>query len=196
MKQHYSYTKRSLGVLAFSMAVFVFMPLTAMAEDVPDYMKIITVNEGDPTSKDKIAFKDLYALNEGMFPIYENRLLPLYKKHPENVIPLIMALFSGDGGRFILYPPGKDPIEAASPPAVYKMAKSVGHCAMATYDLVAPFCTSSDTDQSWVGEMKAYRTRVQTAFIASLDQLENIKPERPRLTFKDTLEESCSCFHG
>jgi hypothetical protein len=42
----------------------------AIAADVPDFMKIVTVGEGPPTPKDKIAFDNIYALNEGMFPIY------------------------------------------------------------------------------------------------------------------------------
>lgn len=178
--------KKTLFTAAFCAALSVSFPATAQADDVPDYMKIITLNEGAPTPKSDIAFKNLYALNEGMFPIYDSRIA-LYKKHLRERIPLIMGLFSGDGGRFILYPPGKDAIEAPPPPKVYKMAKSVGHCAMVTYDLVAPFCTTSATDQSWVGEMKAYRTRVQTAMEA-LDQLADCKPE-DRALLKDTLQQ-------
>jgi len=178
--------KKTAFTSAVCAALCLSFPSTAKADDVPDYMKIITLNEGTPPAKNDIAFKNLYALNEGMFPLYEARIA-LYKKHLRERIPLIMGLFSGDGGRFILYAPGKDPVEAPPPPKVYKMAKSVGHCAMVTYDWVAPLVTTSATDQSWVGEMKAYRTRVQTG-IEALDQITDIKPE-DRDLMKDTLKQ-------
>lgn len=192
----YKYTAQKSNKLIgkiFCLLTALSIPTASFAatDDIPDYMNIITLNQEAPIAKDKLAFKNLYALNEGMFPIYESRIA-LYKKHLRDRIPLIMGLFSGDGGRFILYPPGKDPIEAPPPPVVYKMAKSVGHCAMVTYDLVAPFCKSSATDQSWVGEMKAYRVRVQTA-IEALDQLSGIKSE-DRDLLQDTLKNHVLVF--
>ncbi|MBY0548438.1 MAG: hypothetical protein K2W95_14165 [Candidatus Obscuribacterales bacterium] len=175
-----------------TLSLLACLPSAALAADqLPDYMKIITVNEGAPTSKDKIAFKNVYALNEAMLPIYEGRLA-LYKKHLRERIPLIMGLFSGDGGRFILYPPGKDPIEAPPPPPVYKLAKALGHCAMVTYDLAAPYCTTSGTDKSWVGQMKAYRTYVQNA-IENIDNLEGVKSEDREL-LRDTLKNHVLVF--
>jgi len=146
----------------------------AIAADVPDFMKIVTVGEGPPTPKDKIAFDNIYALNEGMFPIYE-KTLTIFREHFKQRHPLIMALFGGKGGRFILYRPGHEPLEAESPPAVYRMAKSVGHCAMATYDLVAPYAADGGADLAWLGEMQAYRVRVKTA-MDSLDSVD-LKPE-------------------
>ncbi len=159
---------------------------SASAGEIPDYMKIVTLDEGPAAKKSETAFKDVYALNEGMFPIYESRIQQ-YTKHLRERIPLIMGLFSGAGGRFILYPPGKEAIEAPPPPRVYKLAKSVGHCAMVTYDLVAPFCASSASDDSWVGEMKAYRTRVETA-IDALDRVDDLKAE-DRDLLKSTLKD-------
>ncbi len=95
-----------------------------------------------------------------------------------------MGLFSGKGGRFILYRAGQPPLEAEPPPAIYRIAKSVGHCAMATYDLVAPYVGNAAADQSWRGEMEAYHTRVQTA----LDALNavDLQPEERKL-LRDTL---------
>lgn len=186
------FKKKSLFTNTLAMALGLCTTSTAaFAADVPDYMKIITLNEGAPTPKDKVAFHNVYALNEAMFPIYESRIA-LYKKHLRERIPLIMGLFSAAGGRFILYPPGKDPIEAPPPPAVYKLAKSVGHCAMVTYDMVAPYCTSSATDKSWVAEMKAYRTYVQNA-LDSLDDISDIKTEDREL-LKDTLKNHVLAF--
>lgn len=179
--------------LVAAMTLLACMPSAALAADsVPDYMKIITLNEGPPAAKEKIAFKNVYALNEAMFPIYEARIA-LYTKHVRERMPLIMGLFSADGGRFVLYPPGKDMIEAPPPPPVYKMCKAVGHCAMVTYDLVAPYCTSSDTDKSWVGQMKTYRAYVQNA-IDEIDNLgDGIKPEDREL-LRDTLKNHILVF--
>ena len=148
--------------------------LPAPAQEIPDFMKIVEVNEGPPAAKSKIAFDNIYALNEGMFPIYEHSLA-IYKEHFRARQNLILALFSAKGGRFILYRKGQPPLEAPPPPEIYRLAKSIGHCAMGTYTLVAPYVTSSSTDLSWKGEMQAYRTRVATA-IASLNDVD-IKPE-------------------
>ena len=155
------------------------------ATNIPDFMKIVVVNEGAPPTKDQIAFDDIYALNDGMFRIYD-KSLAIYKQHFRDRQNLIMGLFSGKGGRFILYRAGQPPIEAESPPAIYRIAKSVGHCAMATYDLVAPYVGSAAADQSWKAEMQAYRTRVQSA----LDALNaaDIKPEDREL-LRDTLKQ-------
>src|SRR5437868_14988836 len=42
------------------------------AAEVPDFMKTTVANEGAPAKKADIAFNDIYALNEEMFPIYDN----------------------------------------------------------------------------------------------------------------------------
>jgi len=153
--------------------------------NIPDFMKIVVVNEGAPTPKAQIAFDNIYALNDGMFSIYD-KSLAIYKQHFLARHNLIMALFSGKGGRFILYRPGQPPLEAEPPPAIYQMAKAVGHTAMATYDLVAPYISDSADDQSWRAELQAYRTRVQSA----LDALNaaDIKPEE-RTLLRDTLKQ-------
>lgn len=135
------------------------------AQSIPDFMKIVVVNEGKPATKDQIALDDICALNDGMFRIYD-KSLGMYKQHFRERQNLIMGLFSGKGGRFILYRAGQPPLEAESPPAIYRIAKSVGHCAMATYALVAPYVGNAAADKSWTAEMRAYRTRVQSALDA------------------------------
>lgn len=136
----------------------------AQAAETPEFMKEVVVND-IPTDKASIALNDIYGLNEQMLSIYE-RSLGLYKDNFRKRQNLIMALFGPKGGRFILYRAGQPPVEAPSPPAVYRMAKSVGHCAMATYDLLAPYAGQGSDDKSWVAELKSYRTRVQSALNA------------------------------
>lgn len=154
-------------------------------------MKVVQANEGPPPAKKDIAFNNIYALNEGMFPIYENNIR-LYTQHFRDRHNLIMALFSAKGGRLILYRKGvATPIEAPSVPNTYRMAKAVGHCAMVTEDLVAPYCGNSAGDLSWRGEMAAYRARVQTALDSLADaDLENDDRE----LLRDTLNK-IAAFH-
>jgi hypothetical protein len=71
-------------------------------------------------------------------------------------------LFTGAGGRFILYRPGMARLEAPSVPIVYQLLKSVGHSTMALTEVVTPYLDNPD-NQSWRGAMSAYRARMKTA---------------------------------
>jgi hypothetical protein len=150
---------------------------------VPDFMKNVVVNSAPPLTKQELAFRDVYQLNTSMFTIYDNSLA-IYQKNIRANVPLIMALFSGKGGRFILYRPGQPQIEAPSVDPIYQMCKAVGHTAMATYELVAPYVATAKTDQSWVALMRTYRLQVQIAK-ASIVNLD-VKPEDQAL-LQDTL---------
>ena len=76
--------------------------------------------------------------------------------------PVILELFTGAGGRFILYRPGMARLEAPSVPIVYQLLKSVGHSTMALTEVVTPYLDNPD-NQSWRGAMSAYRARMKTA---------------------------------
>ncbi|MDW4736216.1 hypothetical protein NQ293_25435, partial [Escherichia coli] len=78
------------------------------------------------------------------------------------------GLFSGAGGRLILYRPGKQPTEAPPVPVVYQLLKSVGHSTMALAEVVGPYVNNPD-NKSWRGSMLAYRSRMQSA-LDGLDQ--------------------------
>lgn len=153
--------------------------------NVPEFMQSFVLDLNKPIPKEKIAFNNLLTLNENMFTIY-NRSLELYRKDFLNHHHLIMGLFSGKGGRFILYRPGQPPLEAESVPPVYQLAKSIGHCAMATFVLLAPYTSDPSADLAWLGSLKAYRTNVQTS-MDSLDLLD-VQPE-VRALFGDTLKQ-------
>jgi hypothetical protein len=151
----------------------------------PDFMKIVVTTEDPPQSKSDIAFNDIYKLNEGMFPIYE-KSLSMYKKHFLARHNLIMGLFSGEGGRFILYQKGKPPLEADPVPAIYRMAKAVAHSAMATYELAAPYTANAALDLSWKADMQIYHVYVLNA-LQALDAA-NL-PKEDRELMRDTLEQ-------
>jgi hypothetical protein len=129
-----------------------------------------------PATAAQTALDDIKQLNTSMFGIYDKGLA-LHEKNFNH--PLIMALFSGKGGRFILYRPGQPPLEAPSVPSVYEIMKSAGHCAMGTYALVSPYLDDATTDQGWVTDMKDYRGHVQTAK-DNVDNLD-IKPDEKAL---------------
>jgi hypothetical protein len=76
--------------------------------------------------------------------------------------PIILGLFSGAGGRFILYRPGMAPLDAPSVPISYQLMKSVAHSTMAISVVVLPYLDNA-TDQSWRGSMLAYRSRMKSA---------------------------------
>ena len=152
---------------------------------MPDFLKEVVIKAAPPSAKEQRAGQAVYQLNNSMFNIYDNSL-DIYQKNIRARVPLIMALFSGKGGRFILYRPGQEPLEAPSVPPIYQAAKSVGHCAMATYACVAPYIANSKEDQSWMPLMKTYRTEVQTAKDALVDLA--MKPEEQAL-LQDTLRQ-------
>jgi hypothetical protein len=131
----------------------------AKAQDLPPYMAPISGRT--VSSPADTAVKNVLALNTGMFELYDNAAR-IFEKNFLGKHPLILGLFSGAGGRFILYRPGMAPLEAPSVPIVYQLLKSVDHSTMALAQVVGPYL-ESPADQSWRGPMLAYRARMQAA---------------------------------
>ncbi len=152
---------------------------------VPEFMQSFVMDPSKPIPKAQIAFNNMIVLNDNMFTIYD-KSLGIYRNDFLNNHHLIMGLFSGKGGRFILYRPGQPPLEAESVPQVYQVAKSIGHCAMATFVLLSPYTANPSVNLAWLGSLKAYRTNVQTS-LDSLDTL-NLQPE-VRDLFRETLKQ-------
>jgi hypothetical protein len=175
--------KNKSALLVAALAFLACGSPSIAADDVPDFLKEVVIKAAPPLTKEQRAGLAVYQLNNSMFNIYDNSL-DIYQKNIRARVPLIMALFSGKGGRFILYRPGQEPLEAPSVPPIYQAAKSVGHCAMATYACVAPYIANSKEDHSWMPLMKDYRLEVQTAKDAIVDLA--IKPEEQAL-LQDTL---------
>lgn len=138
--------------------------------------RVFGITPGENAGQSDAAMDDIRQLNTSMFGFYEKGLVRFQNNFPH---PLIMALFSGKGGRFVLYRPGQPPLEAPPVPPVYEIMKSVGHTAMGTYALVAPYISDAAADHEWVADMEAYRKTVQTAkdSVANLD----IKPDEKAL---------------
>ncbi len=131
----------------------------ANGQSLPSYMAPIAgVTSATPGD---IATKDVLALNTGMFELYGDAA-KIFQKNMLSQHPVILGLFSGAGGRLILYRPGMPPLEAPQVPMVYQLLKSVGHSTMALAEVIGPYLNNPD-NKSWRGSMLAYRSRMQSA---------------------------------
>ena len=151
---------RPTAILMVALAAAVWAPGSSSAQSiVPPYMDVI-VGATVPTPA-MTAKQNVLALNTGMFELYgeAGQLVQgsILAQHP-----VILGLFSGAGGRFILYRPGKPPLEGASVPEVYQLLKSVGHSVMALGVVVGPHIGKPD-DQSWQPSLASYRVRLKAA---------------------------------
>src|SRR5271165_3285970 len=133
--------------------------LPANAADVPSYFKEIVGSQ--TASPAEIGTKNILQLNTTMFELYGDAG-QVFKKNILAQHPIILGLFSGAGGRFILYRPGMAPIDAPSVPIVYQLLKSVGHSTMALSEVVVPYLDSPN-DLTWRSPLVAYRSRMQSA---------------------------------
>jgi hypothetical protein len=144
------------------------------AAELPSYFKgIVGTQSASPA---EIGTKDILQLNTTMFELYGDAA-QIFKKNILAQHPLILGLFSGAGGRFILYRPGMAPIDAPQVPIVYQLLKSVGHSTMALAEVVTPYLNSPN-DLTWRGSLAAYRSRMQSA-LDSLDATEMRDDWRP-----------------
>ena len=132
---------------------------------VPDYMSVI-VGARVPDAA-STARQNVLALNTSMFELYGDagRLVQgsILSQHP-----VILGLFSGAGGRFILYRPGQTALEGPPVPEAYQLLKSIGHSVMALGVVVGPHIGKPD-DGSFQPSLLAYRERLKAA-LASLDK--------------------------
>jgi hypothetical protein len=131
----------------------------AIAEDLPAYMQPISGRIA--SSAAETATKNVLALNIGMFELYGDAG-KIFQSNILNQHPVILGLFSGEGGKFILYRPDQAPLDAPPVPVVYQLLKSVGHSTMALAEVVGPYLNNPD-DQAWRGSMLAYRSRMKSA---------------------------------
>src|SRR5437870_5230195 len=144
-----------------TMASIMLLGLSPVAEaqDLPSFMAPIA---GRPSSSPAdTATKNVLALNSMMFELYDDAA-SVFKANLLSKHPIILGLFSGAGGRFILYRPGMAPLEAPSVPVVYQLLKSIDHSTMALTQVVGPYL-DNPADQSWRGPMLAYRARMTSA---------------------------------
>jgi hypothetical protein len=108
-----------------------------------------------------IADDNVLALNREMFGLYVTTG-QIFQRNLLAQHPVILGLFSGAGGRFILYRPGQPALEAPEVPLVYQLLKSTGHSTMALSEVVAPYL-DNPANTAWRPSLLAYRSRMQSA---------------------------------
>ena len=159
------------------LGAFVFGgPSLAMAQaqaEAPSFMNVIT--GGARPGAAETAKQNVLALNTAMFSLYGDSGA-IFGKNILAQHPVILALFSGAGGRFILYRPGMAPLDAPSVPSVYQLLKSVGHSTMVIPVSAGPHIGKPES-QSWRAPMQGFRVRLQAA-LDGLDQTEMPQPWR------------------
>ncbi|MDO8432464.1 MAG: hypothetical protein Q7S58_08660 [Candidatus Binatus sp.] len=129
----------------------------------------VIVGNGEAATKERVAEQNVLALDLAMFGLYDDAQVKFQKNFLAQH-PVIMALFSNQGGKLILYRPGKPILEAPQVPIRYQLYKSVGHAALATFELAGSHL-GTVSDGSWMGPMRAFRASSQTA-LESLDALD------------------------
>jgi hypothetical protein len=153
-------------------------PARAADQALPGFMEIVT-NQGKPATKRDVAEKSVLKLDSAMNELYATTLT--YSKHNlREQFPILIVLFSGQGGQMILYPAGKPPIVAERVPVAYELAKSVSHSPMAIYQIVVPYLKDPTADGSWKGPMRTFRAQNQTA-LESLEALDLARDEKEAL---------------
>jgi len=150
----------SMGAGALlSLAVVFGIHSPAPAADAPSYFKEIVGIES--ASPGEVGVKNILALDTAMIELYGDAA-QAFKKNILAEHPIIVGLFSGAGGRFILYRPGMPALEAPPVSIVYQLLKSVSHSTLAVAEVIAPYLNSPD-DLTWRGSLSAYRSRMHSA---------------------------------
>ena len=130
--------RQSFGCLVLlAVAVSTGFVAIADADEIPEYMRNV-VAPLPMTSPKVLAVRDALALDDQMQAIYSSSQ-QIYKKNLLATSPVILGLFSNQGGEFYLYLPGKPVMQAPRVPVGYEICKSCGHSAMAVYQLTAPY---------------------------------------------------------
>jgi len=164
-------SRLAIGVIAAGLAVG---SASAQSTGLPDYLS--TIAGTTPPAPADLASKNVQQLNVSMFALYDNAG-QTFRKNILAKHPIILALFSGAGGRMILYRPGQAPLDAPGVPRKYQVQKSLGHSVMAISEVVMPYLNNAN-DKTWVAPMRAYLTEMKSALegIDAADQDADWKP--------------------
>jgi hypothetical protein len=153
-------------------------PTPAGGQTLPSFLQIVT-DQGKPASGDDAAQRSVLKLNSAMNELHATAQTHSMRNFREQ-FPILVALFTGQGGQMILYPAGKAPVVAERVPVLYELAKAVAHSPMAIYEIVVPYLKDLAADSSWKGPMRTYRVQNQTA-VDSLEALDLSREDRGAL---------------
>jgi len=152
--------------------------IAQVSNPVPKFLRLVVAEE-KPASARAIAEQATLALNASMLTLYDQALVT-YTRNLRDRVPIILALFSGQGGNMMLFRPGQEPLVAEPVPIIYQLAKSIGHSSMAIYQILAPHLARPTANQSWRGPLQVYGTQNQMA-LDGLDALDLSADDRATL---------------
>src|SRR5262245_47918384 len=147
--------KRALSGLAAGMlatGLAVGSPSAQTPANLPEYLANISGNTASNPSD--VATRDVLQLDIGMFSLYD-RASNIYRRNLLAKHPIILAMFTNEGGRLMLFRPGQDPIDAPKVPKVYQILESTGHSTMALRQGIIP-SVNNPADKRWIAPMAAY----------------------------------------
>jgi hypothetical protein len=147
--------------------------MTALSGNTPDFMGIIAGGVPPGAERAQSAATAMITLNDSMFEIYLSALAQ-YQKNLLAQHPVMLGLFSGEGGNFTLYRPGQEPLTAPQPPISYRVLKASSHSSLVLFELVGPYLNAPG-NTSWRTPMSAYRAQMQAA-VDTLNDVE-LPPE-------------------
>ena len=150
---------------------------------IPEYMRPVVIEE-PPASAQVVAEQAVLALNDSMMRYYDASLAKFIANLRDQA-PIILAMFTGQGGQMILYRPGHEPEHAPPVPLVYQLAKSIGHSSMAIYEIVSPYMSNARANHLWRAPLETYRTENRVA-LEGLDHLDI--SEETRSILREILE--------
>ena len=149
---------------------------------IPDFMESVATPAPARASAAEVATQRVLDLDTAMMGIYEDALATFEANIRANC-PIILALFTNEGGEFTLYRPGEEPIFAPPVPVGYQVVKSTGHSSMAVYQLAAPHLGDPDST-AWHAPMSTYCHQQQLA----LDVVDDLDvPDEPREAVRSLL---------
>jgi hypothetical protein len=124
------------------------------AEPSPDQEAIINQMQLSVTDE---ASRRLYTLDTEMQSNYTKTQYATGQMQS----PVILAMFNGTGGRYILRRNGKQ--EAVEPvPAIYQQIKSVSHTLLGIFEIVSPYFENSQTG-NWRAALADYNQQMKDA---------------------------------
>ena len=139
---------------------------------LPDYLANISGNTA--SSPSDLATRDVLQLDVGMLSLYD-RAASIYRRNILAKHPIILAMFTNQGGELVLFRPGRPTITAPHVPKAYQILKATGHSTMALSQVVLPSVNNPD-DKRWIAPMAAYRTQVKTA-LDNIDASTDLQPD-------------------
>jgi hypothetical protein len=154
---HKTILRLTAGILAAGLATG--SALAQGTTGLPDYLANISGNTA--SSPSDVATRDLLQLDIGMFSLYD-RASTIYRRNILAKHPVILAMFTNQGGQLMLFRPGQPPVTAPGVPKVYQILKSTGHSTMALSQVAIP-SVNNPADKRWIAPMMAYRTQMKTA---------------------------------